>query len=259
MTSTVAARRGPRRAGWLAAGAVALVALSSACGAVGRTADESQTLRHTVTKVSARLGSGNLEVHGGAPGGTVEVQRHLRWGGLSARPDPQESWDGDRLTINQPDCSRLGGCSVDYDLRVPDGTELDLGTGSGSIVVSGAFGATGLEAGSGSIDGTALRLDELAVRTGSGSIGLELEEVPGRVEARAGSGNVVLRFGSAPTSVTVGTGSGNIRLAVPDEQPYAVHVDVGSGNHDVQVPTDPHSSRVLDLTAGSGSIVVSHG
>lgn len=259
MTSAVAVRRGARRVGWLATGAAAVVVLTGACGAVGHSAEESQTLRHAVTTLSVRLGSGNLGVHGGAAPGTVEVSRHLRWGGLSSRPQPQESWAGDGLSITEPGCGRLGGCSIDYVLEVPDGTQLDLGTGSGNIVVSGDFGATGLEAGSGNIEGSTLRLEDLRVRTGSGNIGLELEEVPGRVEARAGSGNVGLHFGAAPTSVRVSTGSGNIRLGVPDDQPYAVHVDVGSGEHDVQVPTDPHSSRVLDLTAGSGSVVVSHG
>lgn len=218
--------------------------------------DETETLRHTVETVSVRLGSADVEVVSGARDGAVEVTRQSSWGPLSRQPEPNETWSGNTLEINEPECSGITGCSIDYVLRVPEGTTVDLGTGSGDITVGGALGAVTVEAGSGDIDSIGLRVDRIRAQTGSGEIHLGFDTEADQVEARAGSGDIDLVFEAPPTAVTVSTGSGDVDVELPDGLAVAITGDSGSGDRDIEVPTDPNSPRTLEISTGSGDVTV---
>jgi DUF4097 and DUF4098 domain-containing protein YvlB len=125
-------------------------------------------------------------------------------------------------------------CSIDYDVRVPDGAAVTLGLGSGNINVSGAIGALKAETGSGNVDAAGVRSTNAVLRTGSG--------------------NVDLSFAAAPMNVDLRTGSGNVTMWVPKGDNYAVDVTTGSGNRSVDVDTSQSSSRTIHVETGSGDV-----
>ena len=85
------------RAGWLVAGLGATLVLTSIAGVVSwgaltgglrRGVEEHQTYRQPVSALTVQGGSGDIEVRGGAPAGTVEVDPAPRVGAGVVAPDP---------------------------------------------------------------------------------------------------------------------------------------------------------------------------
>ncbi|MCX6407275.1 MAG: DUF4097 family beta strand repeat-containing protein [Propionibacteriales bacterium] len=130
------------------------------------------------------------------------------------------------------------GCGVDVTITVPEGTAVDLLTGSGDVDVSGLDGAVAVRTGSGDVDAERLRTQDLTVRTGSGD-----------VEAT---------FARPPFAVKVATGSGGVELGLPQaETPYAVDARSESGEVDDTIPaTDAQDARVVRIRTGSGDVEV---
>src|SRR3954451_6326114 len=233
---------------WLIAGLGAALVLASVAGVttwgavaggLWRSADQQQTYRQDVTRLTFAGGSSDVEVRGGAPEGTVHVERHLSWGPGASRPVPKETWVGGDLTIDAGcDGAFLSWCSIDYVVTVPDATTVTVHNGSGDIAVSGALGAISLDAGSGDIAGSDLATSAVTARTGSGDIEVELAA-------------------AAPT-VDLRTGSGDVEVRLPDDRAYAVTTDSGSGSRDVAVRTDPAGADQVRVRTGSGDITVDY-
>jgi hypothetical protein len=202
-------------------------------GPLNSSADQRQTYQATALELTGT--SGDVRIVGGAAPGTMEVTRHLHWGMMQGEPATKEQVNGQTLSID----SACGGgfmsmCSIDYDVRVPDGAAVTLGLGSGNINVSGAIGALKAETGSGNVDAAGVRSTNAVLRTGSG--------------------NVDLSFAAAPMNVDLRTGSGNVTMWVPKGDNYAVDVTTGSGNRSVDVDTSQSSSRTIHVETGSGDV-----
>ncbi|MEO6999376.1 MAG: DUF4097 family beta strand repeat-containing protein [Terracoccus sp.] len=189
---------------------------------------------HAVTGIRVNDGAGDVEVAGGAAAGTVEVTRRVPRGSDSSSTG--ETWQGNTLVIDaDPGCGPLVfGCSVDYTIRVPDGTTVAIDTGSGDLKLGGTLGAVDVKSGSGDIKAKQLQAADIAARTGSGDIDLGLSE--------------------SPNQLTVKTGSGDVDVTVPSAETYTVVVQSGSGDDHVTVKTDPTSPRKVQITTGSGDV-----
>lgn len=224
-------------------------------GTASRSATASETRAFTGGRVAIQVGAGDVEVRGGARSGTVEITRRSTWGIGATKPALNESWGGEALEIETPECSGISWrCSVDYVLRVPDGMAVTVDTGSGSVVVGGSLAAVQLQTGSGDVDGAReLSTSNLDVRTGSGNIDLDLRS-GGPVVLRAGSGNVDLRVAGEALAgdLDVETGSGNVAVDVPDSAPVRLDVQTGSGDEQINHASDPHADRVVRVRTGSG-------
>lgn len=199
---------------------------------------QQHTYRGNVTSLDLTGGSGDVQVTGGAPAGTVEVTRHLRWG-MGGQPSPNEQLNGGTLAID----SRCGGgfmsmCSIDYEVKVPDATAVTLGVGSGDIALSGTLGVVTAETGSGDVNANGLAAGDTTLRTGSGDVDLS--------------------FNAAPSKVDLRTGSGNVDLFVPKGESYAVDVTTGSGDKNVSVDTSQSSPRSIQIQTGSGDVDVAY-
>jgi DUF4097 and DUF4098 domain-containing protein YvlB len=163
-------------------------------------------------------------------------------------------------------------CKVDFQVVVPSEVALILEVSSGSVEVTGTTGGVEADVGSGSLDlqdvgggvqaavssgsidlrdirgaltatassGTVqgVRLDssEVYAETSSGTIVLELERIPDRIDASCSSGGV---------DVTVPVASYDLRLST------------GSGSISVDNLTDDNGSpRIITIATGSGGIAV---
>jgi hypothetical protein len=200
------------RTAWLVVGAVlttATIVVGSATAGLWL-ARQSETRSHTyqlpTTPILLDLPGVDVVIMTGESG-NLTVQRHLTW--ATAKPDVQESWDGQALRV-RIDCPSLAigpGCGVDYLVRVPPGLALEI------------------RATSGDVRGTDLRPAELAIRTRSG--------------------DVDLRFTAAPRRLEVETGSGDVDLMLPGADAYHVQSDAEQSDVDVrQHPTAPHTITV---------------
>jgi hypothetical protein len=147
-------------------------------------------------------------------------------------------------------------CQVDYDLRVPIGTDVVGSTAGGHVRLS-RLGRVDVSSGGGEID-----LDRITgpveARTGGGSIDGRLLR-SSRFHGRSGGGSIDVRFAVAPTLVDVSTGGGGVDVVVPlSAPPYAVDAHTGGGSTSVVIPTDPDAPRSIRARSGGGSIEVKH-
>lgn len=230
-----------RRRPWViaAVGGVILLGsggLGTGFGAFG-TAESSTTLsREQIDAVVLKGGAADVDVVGGAPAGKVEVttraSRNLFGAGQVREND---SWAGNTLTVERSGCSGfLFGCSVDYTVRVPDGTTVRVESGSGDISAEGNLGALDLRSGSGDVDAT-----NVTART---------------VTARVGSGDIDLGLANAPDAVTIEAGSGDVDVQVPEGSSYNTDVSTGSGDEDNTLGDTDTAARTLQVRAGSGDV-----
>lgn len=244
---------GPRRSNrrpWLIAGLGATLLLAGTAGTgtwslfghggISNTLTQEQVYERPVQALTFSGGSSDVRVLGGAAPGTIEVTRHLSWGPGGSQPQPDETWSGTTLEISS-DCdgSFLAWCSIDYDLRVPDTTNVSIDVGSGDISVGGPLDAVSMETGSGDIDAGSLESQNLVAKTGSGNIDLDLV--------------------SPPSSATLRTGSGDVDVQLPRGVSYAVDVHTGSGDQEIDIPTDPGSAHKIAAETGSGDVTLSSG
>ena len=134
--------------------------------------------------------------------------------------------------------------AVDVEVDLPEGSSLDLRTGSGDIVGSGRFEATRIATGSGDVT-----LDDLgAADLKSGSGDLKARSVRGPLKAKTGSGDVVLEVTHGEADIV--SGSGDIRLRRAEAS-----VRAKSGSGDVTIDASASDVEVLtgtgDLTFGA--------
>jgi len=165
--------------------------------------------------------SGNVTVTGSA-GDEVEVIARLSlWGAdeedARRQVDVQMDQEGNRITVRvvRPEWAYVGfaftkSSQVDFEIRVPSETSLQLASSSGDLAVSDVIGPVELRTVSGNIrvenvDGA------MSVRSSSGDVTLVGLSNAGDVEVRTVSGNIKLRD-VAGHSLTAHTSSGKIQI-----------------------------------------------
>ncbi|MDN5790938.1 MAG: DUF4097 domain-containing protein [Micrococcales bacterium] len=261
-----ASRRQARstRRSWLIAGTGAALVLvgTGSWGIVSgsgpwTSVTQHETYRQPVETLSVTGGSGDVTISGSAPAGTVEITRRLRRGLTGSEPVSQESWTGTTLEIT-PDCpgSFLSGCSIDYDIEVPDATAVTVDVESGDINLGGELAKVSATSGSGDI---ALGGELAKVSATSGSGDIEANALgTADLFARSGSGDLDLDLVAAPTQATLKTGSGDVNVQVPRGGSYAVEAQTGSGDKEVLVDQATTSSHTISAESGSGDVTVTY-
>lgn len=218
-------------------------------------------------RVTIDQGSGAVRIAGAQ---TDEVK--LRATSASSEPLQERlviSHNGETLSIKVE--RRSGGFfslfssssdeSVDLELMVPYGTDLDLDTGSGPVEVAESRGHLSLDCGSGRvvvtgvrqtrIDGGSGRIEahkvdgDLLIDAGSGRV--TVEQVRGNVKVDVGSGAVSAR--QIIGRLTVDTGSGGVTVEGVEG---AVSVDTGSGGVKLEQVRGPQ----VKAETGSGGVTL---
>ncbi|WP_263372211.1 DUF4097 family beta strand repeat-containing protein [Granulicella cerasi] len=268
-----------------------LAALSLGLTATAAHADD--TFRRTLSAsaqpdVYVSTGSGNIRITP-TDDASVEVVGHVHagWGAhgdvrqriaqIVANPPITQS--GNAVHIGESeDRERYNNISIDYELRVPRNSALNLRSGSGDIESNGGVGRF-IAASSGSGNIRAHQIHGAAqLEAGSGDIELE-ETAPGNVKARSGSGNIRihgysgsldLRAGSGEIEAdghlegasSASSGSGNIRLHVGGNAQFRLEAATGSGSIRAHMPGvdqngDDGNRHHLTATVNSGSAPLS--
>ncbi len=186
----------------------------------------------------------------------VEVTRRVD-GWVVIGNGPDASWkleDGTlRLTIG---CKGLAAhCAGHHTVKVPRGVSVTVEDGNG-----------GVEAG-GFADALTIRSDNgrVVVRDSSGPLvletrngGIRTERVTStRVRAHSGNGSVRLDLDAAPERVESSSNNGGVDVRLPaGGGPYAVTAESRNGGVDVSVPTDDASERSVTARSGNGKVRV---
>ncbi|MGK5675775.1 DUF4097 family beta strand repeat-containing protein [Micromonospora sp. URMC 106] len=242
-----------------------------------RRLDFDSTEAARISTVRVLPGAGDITVRAIGAAGEARIKRVVRYDG--AQPDATYEIKGAELVLDT-DCGN--GCSVSYDVTVPEGVsvkgetgsgDVDLSEvgpvefrlGSGNIRVSGADGPVQAETGSGDVTVTGAS-GPVTVKTGSGNIGVDdvaatvtlqagSGDIAGSrlsagVDAEAGSGNITLDL-AKPASARAHASSGDVTLAVPAGR-YQVRSKAGGGETSLGVSHDPTASLVLDISTDGG-------
>lgn len=251
---------------------------------LGRTAEASNKLDRSVKRVELASGNGDVEIVG-ADTNQIEVRERVRH--RFGKPDQTYEVEGDTVRLGS-DCG--WGCSVDYAVTVPKGTEVtgesssgdvkvrdltapvNVKLSSGDLEVDNIEGSLHAELNSGSVSLERIRGD-VDARTTSGDIALS--EVTGRtklqttsgeiegdlrsssaIEARTTSGDIELQVADAK-SIRAQATSGSIQLAVPDRA-YKIDTDTSSGDVNLgDIRQDDSSEYAISATVTSGDIDLS--
>jgi len=151
-----------------------------------------------------------------------------------------------------------GVCSFNLRAVLPAGKRANLSDGSGNITLRGLTGPVTAGSGSGNITGSALSGPRVTLGSGSGNIAIASLTSPD-VVASSGSGDISLAFSKVPSRVRVSASSGNVSLVLPPGPThYRVNATTDSGNRIIGVPTNSASTRVINVTDGSGDISITN-
>lgn len=236
--------------------------------------------------LSVSTGSGYIHVSQGA-GNEVHIVGHVHangWGFGATADDrvhqvvanPPIEQTGNIIAIGRH-TDWIHNVSIDYEITVPHGTQLeassgsgdlrllDFGgplkasTGSGSIQASGATGIVDLGTGSGDIRAD-LHADDVKAHTGSGTI--HLQGVDGSLYAHTGSGDI--EVGGKPTAGwKIETGSGSVTLNTGGAR-FTLDASTGSGDVHSDPPLTTHGSLERhhvqgDINGGGPTVRISTG
>jgi hypothetical protein len=143
---------------------------------------------------------------------------------------------------------KRGECQVNFDIKIPKKSSIDLKSGSGSSDVRDTDGKIKFASGSGSIK-IKSQIPELEGRVGSG--GIKVSGNVGNFEIRSGSGTIDLE--GLTDAGDIQNGSGKISLKYSKLKTGAeLKIRSGSGDSTVYLP--PDSKISTDFSAGSGRI-----
>jgi hypothetical protein len=163
---------------------------------------------------------------------------------IAANPPIQQS--GNEVHIGKTDNNDwFRNISIDYEITTPRGSNVNAGSGSGDLRISGVSGGLKASTGSGSIDANGIG-GAVALDTGSGDIKAELSS-PSSTKAQTGSGSI--RIDGVVGGLKAGTGSGDIEIQGQPTSDWKL--ETGSGSVTLGVG-NAHFS--LDASTGSGTV-----
>ncbi|MFD9591506.1 DUF4097 family beta strand repeat-containing protein [Kitasatospora sp. NPDC059973] len=172
--------------------------------------------------------TGGVTIRGG--GEAVRVTEHQNYRG-AAPTSSHEVRDG-TLTLRY-DCD---DCGVGYEVDVPAGTRVRVGTETGGVRLTGLAAEVEVKAGTGGVEASGLTSPVVRLSTGTGGIEASFAGSPTTVEARARTGGV--------------------RVRVPAGQAYAVDASAGTGDVSVEVPRAAGAARSITARAETGGVTV---
>lgn len=236
--------------------------------------------------LSVSTGSGYIRLKPGSDN-QVHIVGHIHgnnsWmsGDLEGRihqiaSNPPIVQNGNDITIGQRhgDNDLYRNISIDYDVTLPKGSNINAATGSGDLTVDNVGATLKAQTGSGSVHATGIR-GAATLGSGSGDVALE-QTGPGDVRAETGSGSVHLSgvngglkastgsgdievAGQPATDWKLSTGSGSIRMTLGTGAKFNLVADTGSGSVNVPQPITMQGSlnrhHITGSVNGGGPLV----
>lgn len=163
--------------------------------------------------------SGHIRARGGFPGpsGESKVDR------ISSNPPVRQ--DGNNIVISTIESDLRKNVFVDYDITVPDDTELSATSGAGNVRIKGLTQNVEGTTGAGTVATEGISGDE-RLRTGAGSI--EVISPLGSVVAESGAGKISAR-GEPRRNWDLRVGAGSIKMEIPSSASFDLEAQSGFG------------------------------
>ncbi|MEU5316147.1 DUF4097 family beta strand repeat-containing protein [Streptomyces sp. NPDC021056] len=241
----------------LAAGAVALIASVSACGAsAGDDKDPDQrsfALEGKTLTIDSDDSALEIVAADDKKAGRIEVTRWFQ-GTVALGKDPKVTWSmtDDTLKLRMKCTGVVADCAAKHRIEVPRGVSVKVEDGDGSVRARGFEDALSISTGDGSVHVTDSS-GPLDLRTGDGSVRADVTSRD--VRSRTGDGSVHLELGAVPDRVESRSGDGSVTIDVPDAT-YRVTTQTGDGGVEVTVPRADSSSHVITARTGDGKVTV---
>ncbi|MGW7205861.1 DUF4097 family beta strand repeat-containing protein [Streptomyces sp. NPDC054837] len=241
----------------LAAGAVALIAGVSACGAsAGDDKDpdrRSFALEGKTLTIDSDDSALEIVAADDNKAGRIEVTRWFQ-GTVALGKDPKVTWSmtDDTLKLRMKCTGVVADCAAKHRIEVPRGVSVKVEDGDGSVRARGFEDALSIRTGDGSVHVTDSS-GPLDLKTGDGSVRADVTSRD--VRSQTGDGSVHLELGAVPDRVESRSGDGSVTIDVP-EATYKVTTQTGDGGVDVTVPRADSSSHVITARTGDGKVTV---
>ena len=228
----------------LGVGTAALVLTVSTAALVSyyfqRTVEETRVIPEPVEIISGQINRGSITVHAAQDADVVTVHSTRRFSFGTPQLTTKVTGEG-RLVL----CSAcayhpgkaFGTCTVDLEVSVPKGVELDLTTSQGEVRIDRPDAPTRLTTASGSVRVTGATSRRIDISTAAGSVTLE--------------------FATSPDDAVVRTAAGSITIRVPaDGTTYNVTGSTSLGSRRIEVPEDIASTHRLDVSSSVGGVLI---
>jgi hypothetical protein len=223
---------------WLpvTAGILALVTLPG-CGTMGLESEtQSFEITEPVQRVVVAAEAGEVAITRGDGPVRVTETIHFR----ADKPRTSHSVAANTLQLTETGCETDDlRCHVDFEVRVPAATVVEITTAAGAVRLAGLGGDVTVVTEAGAIEATSLSSDRVSVTTEAGATSLEFIE--------------------PPTDVNATTELGAIVVKVPRGVAYAVDVDAEVGGSQVRVDQDPASTHRIAAKTQVGGVRVENG
>jgi DUF4097 and DUF4098 domain-containing protein YvlB len=219
----------------LTATAVVLIASGAAVAACSVTSEtrSSYEIGGTVTKLNVRDPAGKVEVTAGD--GPVRVTETVRYS--DGEPRTSHTTDSGTLRLTNGGCGgRVHVCTVDYQIRVPAATSVEVTNATGVIRLTDLAGDLTITTNAGAVEGTGLSSSHATVHDNAG--------------------HVSLRYSAAPTRVSITDDAGAIEIRVPKDGAYVVDASTDAGHTSISVPRDPTATRTISAHTHAGEVTI---
>ncbi len=228
------------RAAAVAALVCAVVPAAAGCGALSQFGAASHTGPTKNFTVSAHIttvvinGSAASITVTGSNRRTILVSQQPYYS--TRPPGTTRKVDGTTLTLSY-DCSAEAVCGVAYNVLVPRGVAVQVGSRAGAITLTSLAGAVTAQTDAGLI--TATDLSSLSA------------------QFRSSAGGIVAAFSGVPDSVHASTNIGPISITLPGSASYKINTHTYVGTSNISVPTSASSPHVINASSDLGSITIS--
>jgi DUF4097 and DUF4098 domain-containing protein YvlB len=220
----------------IALSAVAVTLIGSGWVVAGCTVASTQVLSYEVTddigKLNVQDSVGTVEITAGT--GPVQVTETIRYTG--DQPTTTHATDAGTLLLTNGCSGHAHLCQVDYRVRMPAATSLDITDPAGLIKVTGLAGDLTVTTEASNVEATGLTSAHTTVRDNAGHINL--------------------RYASAPALVDVTNQAGAIEVHVPVNEAYAVDATTQAGRTKVSVPQNPAATHRISAHNDAGAITI---
>ncbi|MGW0207066.1 DUF4097 family beta strand repeat-containing protein [Streptomyces sp. NPDC003233] len=127
-------------------------------------------------------------------------------------------------------------CGVDYTVKVPAGTTVQLSDSTGDVKLSQLTGA-------------------VEATTGDGNITAEGLSSP-QAQFTTDTGDVVAGFAKSPSVANAKVSTGDVTFTLPTSAKYAVDAHSTTGEAHVEVPQDADAANRITAKVGTGNVTV---
>jgi Putative adhesin len=159
------------------------------------------------------------------------------------KPPTSHDVSGDILTLRADDCPHQrpvnGRCEVDWDIKAPAATILDLTNRAGGIAVTGSAAELTMQTNAGGIRGRALTSKSVTATSNAGGLDLQFAQPPDQLQATSNAGG--------------------IDIQVPAGTSYAVTAKSSTGHPNIDVQQSQSAGHKIDARTNAGGIDISNG